>query len=496
MAEAEETYRQVSSLPGPELKPLYALFLFKMGKQDAAIVEFERLAKQAPNDRDSRTRLVAAYRAAGKTQAAQNLLDAALKNNQNDTDALFQRASLFLQTGKATEAEQDLKRVLHFKSDFAEAHLAMAQVHKLGRLRMSERQELNEALRIKPSLLPARVALARSFTLGGDAKAALELLNAAPAEQKAQPAFLIERNWALLGAGDVKELRSVLDQALQIRRLPDLVLQDAILRVQQGDFVAGRSAAEEILGGNPEDVRAVRILVDSYVSQKQPGKATERLQALVAAHPQSVQLQQFLGEWYLNSKNPAAARQAFETALHVNPRFVPSALALSGLDYREKRAADARQRLQAVLSGDPKNVPALLMLGDISLDGQDRQEAIGHYRAVLAIDSSNLMALNNLAYTLALTDPEEALKYAQQAAEMAPGNAAVQDTLGWVYYRKAIYSMATTHLEAAVAKEATPRRQFHLAMSYLRGGNRQLGEKTLRLALQQDPNLQTTEKGW
>jgi hypothetical protein len=33
-------------------------------------------------------------------------------------------------------------------------------------------------------------------------------------------------------------------------------------------------------------------------------------------------------------------------------------------------------------------------------------------------------------------------------------------------------------------------------MSYLKSGNRDLGQKTLQLALAQDPNLAVTEKGW
>ena len=78
----------------------------------------------------------------------------------------------------------------------------------------------------------------------------------------------------------------------------------------------------------------------------------------------------------------------------------------------------------------------------------------------------------------------------------APDNATVQDTLGWIYYRKAIFSTAVSYLETAVKKEPTPRRQFHLAMSYLKSGRRDQGEKTLQLALQQDPKLPVTEKGW
>jgi hypothetical protein len=51
----------------------------------------------------------------------------------------------------------------------------------------------------------------------------------------------------------------------------------------------------------------------------------------------------------------------------------------------------------------------------------------------------DLMGLNNLAYTFA-SDQDVALKYAQQAAEIAPDSVAVQDTLGWIYHRKAIFA--------------------------------------------------------
>jgi uncharacterized protein HemY len=39
------------------------------------------------------------------------------------------------------------------------------------------------------------------------------------------------------------------------------------------------------------------------------------------------------------------------------------------------------------------------------------------------------------------------LKYARQAAELAPESATVEDTLGWIYYRKEIYGTAVTYLE-------------------------------------------------
>jgi cytochrome c-type biogenesis protein CcmH/NrfG len=46
MDQAEQTYKQLAALPEKAYKPLHALFLFKTGKKDAALAEFEKLAKE------------------------------------------------------------------------------------------------------------------------------------------------------------------------------------------------------------------------------------------------------------------------------------------------------------------------------------------------------------------------------------------------------------------------------------------------------------------
>jgi uncharacterized protein HemY len=81
-------------------------------------------------------------------------------------------------------------------------------------------------------------------------------------------------------------------------------------------------------------------------------------------------------------------------------------------------------------------------------------------------------------------------------AEIAPDNAAIQDTLGFVFYRKGDYRDATNYVKISVTKEPTPRRQFHLAMCYHKSGDQNLAAKMLATALQQNPNLPKTETGW
>ena len=495
MEQAEQTLRQVALLPGKEYKPQHALFLHRLGRKDEALREFEALAKADPEDREARTRVVSAYLAAGKLAEAQNLLAAALKKNPKDVDALLQQSDLNIRNGKPAEAQRDLQTVMHFTPGSTQAHLALAEVYRLQGLTSSARQELSEALRLDSTLLPARVELAKSY-LVEDPKRALQVLDDAPAQQKQILALVIERNWAMLELHETKTVRANLDEALRLGRFSDLLLQDGVLKLLEKNYDAARAAAEEVLSGNPDEVRAARLIVDSYAAQKQLPRAGKRLLEIVALRPGSPGLQYLLGQWMMGIGNLGEARKAFEAAKSANPKFLQAEFSLAEIDIQEARTASAEQRLLAITVADPRNVPARVRLAGLLENAGNAAAAAIQYRAVLDVDSANLFALNNLAYSLAVTDPDQALSLAQRATELAPSNARVQDTMGWVYYRKGLYSIALRYLKEAVAKETSPRREYHLAICQLKSGDKELGQKLLQNALRQDPRLPVTEQGW
>jgi tetratricopeptide (TPR) repeat protein len=494
--EAEQTYKQLAALPEKAYRPLHAMFLYRYGKRDVALAEFESLAKSDPNDREARTRLLAAYIGMNRVSQAENVLAAALKRNPKDTEALEQRAELRLRTGKADDAEKDLKEVLHFKPDSASARFALARVYSAKGLSNNQQQELQEALKLAPALLPARLALAMSFLSRRQAKAALDVMDQAPESQKRQQQWMIGRNWALLALTNYQEAKAGIDQALQDGRPPTAVYQDAALHLLQRDYAGAHASLEELLKRNVTDVRVAELLMETYAGQQQIPRGVDRLKELVAAHPQSAPLYQLLGQWSRRAGDTAAARKAFEGAKAADPHYVPADLSLAEMEITDGRNAEALHRLGEVVNADPKNVGALLLSARAQGGVGAHAAEVASYRMVLNVDQSNLIALNNLAYVLAADDPDEALKFAQQAAEKAPDSPNVQDTLGWIYYRKGLYSMAVRYLKTAVDKESTPRRQFHLGMSYLKVGDQLTGQKIVREALVKDPTLAKTEQGW
>jgi tetratricopeptide (TPR) repeat protein len=497
--QAEQTSKQLATLPGNKYKdyrPVYGLFLFQRDKKDAALAEFQRLAKEDPGDRAARTRVVTAFVLMNRVPEAEKVLAEALKDNPKDTEALLQRSELRLRAGEVSGAERDLNQVISVMPDSAFAHFGLARVRGARGLALDERQELNEALSREPKLLAARLALCRSFLGTDDFRSALELLEQTPPEQKNSMVVLIARNWALLGLGKKNEARAGIEQGLRATRVPDLLMQDGFLKLSERDFTGARIDAEELLKQDPQNARAVGLLADSYIGQKQLPKAVARIREMVSALPKSAQLQLVLGRVLMASGDRFEAKRAFEAGEAIDPKSASAKLLLAQIEFSENRLDTARQRVNAIIALEPRNASVLTMSGDIELKAGDRNAAIAKYRVAVAIDGSNVGALNNLAYLVAMDNPDDALRFAQQAMAIAPDNAAVQDTLGWVYYRKAIYQVAIRYLKAAVTKEPTARRQFHLGMAYLRAGDQELGRQTIVAALKLDPNLAKTEQGW
>lgn len=499
--QAEQTYRTISALPDKEYRYMYAAYLFHEGKHELAVAEFEKLAKHDAGDRDARTHLVAAYLVTDRIQDAKRVLDTALKADAKDVDALLQRSQLLLRSGKQKEAENDLNQVLHYQPESAPGHFLLASVCRDRGDSLRERLELGEAIRLNASFLQARLELARSLVNANSAKAALSVLDAAPEPQKGILALVVQRNWALLALGNQVEARKWVEQGLKVARVPDLLVQESVLKLKGQDYAGARADAIDALKQNPDDVRALRVVAASYVAQKMPAAASHALEEHVAQHPKAAAAQQFLGDWLFAQGDPVGARAAFAAAKAVNPNSVPVNLGIAQVDVLEGKLDEARTTLGTVISENSTNPEPYLWLGSIEVKVGDYRAAMEHFRKVLELDDKSVPALNNLAYLLAnfADQPEEALALAQRARELAPDNVDTEGTLGWVLYRRGVYNAALKYLLEAVAKDGdgsthnAALRKYHLGMTYLKLGDKERGQKALNAALKINPNLPKTE---
>ncbi len=491
--QAEQTYRTLSQLPDKEYKSAYATYLFREGKRGEATSEIEKLFKQNPDDRSFRNLLVSAYVAQRRYPDAEKLIVAALKKNANDVDALMQRSTFYKRAGKYQEAEQDLHSVIHSMPDSAPAHYALARLHLLEGSEPNARQELSEAVRLDKNLLRARTDLSR-LLLRADAKAALDLLDQTPERQKQTAGYFIARNYALLALNRNDEVRQNLDKALPSVRAPELLYQDAVLKIDRKDFSGARKSLDEILQKQPQDVQVLALLAKTYDDQGNGPQATETLREYASKYPKSAPLQALLGDWLQKTGNRGEARGAYAQARTADPNYTPAVRATASMDLADGNLDAARRNIAPVVSSHPKDATARLLLAITEDRAGNRKAALEHYHAVMELDPKNQTAANNLVYLLAADNPDEALKYAQSALELAPENPDAQETLGWIYYRKGIYSSAITYLAQAVKREPTALRQLRLGLAYSKIWEPRLSKQYIDAALRQDPKLAGTER--
>ena len=468
---ADGWYQKVATLPG--MAAAHALFLIQQGQYHAATSELERLWKEHPADRGLRGLLTASLVYENRISEAFNILNEALRKGRPDNDALLQRSELYLKMRKFDSAEQDLNRVLASVKTSAAAHLGLARVYLGRNQRPRAQQELQETLRQDPTMLAARIDLAELLLEENNAQRALEVMDQANGVQKQGLAFITQRNWALLPLKKYAEARKGVDQGLQIAQTPDLLMQDAILKLDQRDYDGGRAILATVLLKDPANLRALDLLYKSYRAEKREPEGLAVLLAYAGKKPDSAPLQYFVAKQLSDAGQLDGARRQLAAAKSADPKFLPADLALAEMDLTDHHLDAARNRVSAVLAADPKNISGLFLLGNIEDEAGNVNVARDQYRKIIQIDGQNVPALNNLAFHLA-DDPKtsmEALPYAQQAVQLAPDSPELRDTLGWAYYQRGMYGDALKQFESATAKGGAPQWKYHLAMAYVKTGD-------------------------
>jgi tetratricopeptide (TPR) repeat protein len=124
-------------------------------------------------------------------------------------------------------------------------------------------------------------------------------------------------------------------------------------------------------------------------------------------------------------------------AIADSPQARPEELALMARAAQaagDPRAADyerrARQPAVQVLAADLSEADAAIRRGDWA------KAAIAYDRIIAATDGRNVLVLNNMAYAQSmLGNHARARDFADRALQLAPDNASVLDTAGWVRFR-------------------------------------------------------------
>src|SRR5262245_23083820 len=211
------------------------------------------------------------------------------------------------------------------------------------------------------------------------------------AESRYRAALL--EGWLLVGGLEASEgrlpeaehaFRQASVSALETRRA---LYALALVQVQQGKAAEAVDVLTPLVGRNPKDLEARRLLAQARAANGQPEQAVQELEEARGAAPDDLELAFLLASGYLRLKKINAAEQLFARIARERP--IPQTHVLIGRTYRDFGEYDrARAELRTALKQDPSVRRAHYYLGMVAVldQGATRlDEAIAEFRQELRL---------------------------------------------------------------------------------------------------------------
>jgi Tfp pilus assembly protein PilF len=152
----------------------------------------------------------------------------------------------------------------------------------------------------------------------------------------------------------------------------------------------------------------------------------------------------------------------------------------------------AIREFKNALKVNPRAFRVHAILGSIYEAQKNLTKAMFYYREALKVEPSFAIAANNLAWILCETNGslDEALSLAQLAKQTLPDVANIADTLGWIYYRKNVFTLAVSNLRQFIEKDPNnPIYHFHLGLAYWKSDEKQKARQMLAKAVRLKANF-------
>jgi tetratricopeptide (TPR) repeat protein len=270
-------------------------------------------------------------------------------------------------------------------------------------------------------------------------------------------------------------------------------IEMGLLYSLKGDSKSARSAFERVLMIDPTSIEALAGLTALDIQAKNPAGARARVDARLAANQNDPQLLLLASRLYTVLGDVNAAERSLRKVIEVDPAQLDAYALLGQLYASQHRLDEARAEFERVARLRPKNAVGAYTVVGMLLQMQNKQaEAQASYEKALSMDSKSAVAANNLAWIYAegAGNLDVALGLAQTAKSQLPNSHEVSDTLGWVYYKKGLPSLAVPIFRESV--DMSPKNavyRYHLGLAYAQSGNKEEARKAFEQALLLDPKF-------
>lgn len=357
---------------------------------------------------------------AGSTSVEASRLRAAAAMQQQDMERARIELDKAIAAGGSAHAYSDYVRLLLIKNDLAGAGAMQGKAEQLGADQL-------------PTMLTGGELAIRQ----GDLASALVRLERADKAYPHNVAVMTNRATVLGDLGRFNEM----DQVLQ--PLAAAQPQDPVVAYLQARLAKARKdwgkvkAVAQPLESKLDQQDPLRLLyAEALTHAGQAQQAVAQAAPIARANPGNREALRILAEAQLSAGDAKGALATYRPVAS-SPAARPEELALFAAIAKAAGDPQAVAAAQVSAAASPKSVMADLAEGDAAMrQGNWARAAIAYDRIMAATDGKNVLVLNNLAYARSmLADHARAIELADRAMGLAPANASVLDTAGWVRFK-------------------------------------------------------------
>jgi tetratricopeptide (TPR) repeat protein len=416
-----------------------AMLSARIDDLDLALAHAERAVELDPSSEPARILLARLLRHQGDILGVERAL------RGDDGAPVSLRAGillvqLMLENRRRAEALGTATALVEAYPEEMSAYYALASVHEDAGDRAQVEAVVLRAIAAFPEEVALYTRLAQLRRAAGDVDgeiAAYRLLLEKRPDHLGTLRMLAE---LLIKQGDLDGAARVYEQALDYYPDELLLLQPLVgIDVQRGDL--GRAAArlEEAVRRRPRDYELVYMLGLVQLERGERERGIAELERIPAHHDAHRDARIRIIQLYEEDGDLERALSVIEELriLHPDRRLDFHA---AGLRARTGDLEGAVALMRELLEANPDDAEVLYQMALVYDAAGQRDEAIEWMRGSLEKDPDNAHALNYIGYTLAERgeDLDEAEDLIMRALELAPDDGYITDSLGWVYYMRAV----------------------------------------------------------
>ena len=448
-----------------------ALLYIRKGMPDRAVATAQRLAQRHPSNLGVLNLLGVTMAAAGDAAGARNAYDKAIQINPAFTPVQLNYAKLEVAEGNYPAARSRLTKLLNSRPKDGQA------LFELGRLeahagRLDESVRWLEKLRgQEPGNVRAATILVDVYLRKGDSTKALETARAAESYGPQNLDVLASVAMALVAAGNGKQAKATLARMTKIANFDapsQLRIAELQLRADNPDGAA--YSLDKALSGDPAYLPARVLKVEVELMRDLLERAEATATEVRREFPEKAVGLRLVADVAFRRGRFAEALANYRAALDREPSR-QHALAVYRALIRTGGQSAASGFLEAWQKRHPPDPALSMVLAEASLRAGDLGQARRRFEAILAERGESPVVLNNLAIIAARQGDSKALALAHRALELAPTDALVLDTVGWLLVQLGSAETGLRYLrEAQLRAPANPEIRYHLAAALAKSG--------------------------